>query len=79
MATPLTPIALEDWFDPYDYEHIRAYRHLEQTGSWPEGFIPEMVTIRSDGIWHILIPAKMAQEWMKQMEKGLIKTWDKDD
>jgi hypothetical protein len=30
---------LADFFDPNNIEHIRAYRHLENTGSWPKSFL----------------------------------------
>ena len=32
-----------EWFDVSNIDHLKAYRHLEQHGSWPEGFIPENV------------------------------------
>ncbi len=72
MTTPQNPISLYDWFDPYDHDHIRAYRQLENTGSWPEGFIPEEVEIPTSGLWHIQIVAKMAQAWMTAMEEGKV-------
>ena len=37
-----------DWFDPHNIEHLKAYRHMENTGRWPEDFLPddiEMVTV----------------------------------
>lgn len=30
---------LQDWFDPYNIDHIKAYDHLQKTGTWPEGFV----------------------------------------
>ncbi len=44
-------------------EHIKAYRHLQITGVWPKGFIPEEVDSYNVG-WHILIAGKMANEWI---------------
>ena len=34
-------MTLLDWFDPDNIEHLKAYKHLQETGIWPEGFIPE--------------------------------------
>jgi len=30
-----------DWFDMDNIEHLKAYKHLQDTGTWPKGFIPE--------------------------------------
>ena len=30
-----------DWFDVNNIEHLKAYKHLQDTGTWPKGFIPE--------------------------------------
>jgi hypothetical protein len=32
-----------EWFDPYNREHLDAYRHCEKTGFWPENFIPDNI------------------------------------
>ena len=68
-------MTLHEWFDPYDYEHIRAYRQLEQHGFWPEGFIPDHIEIGR--LWQVELTAKMAEAWLNAMERGLIKAWDK--
>ena len=68
-------MTLYEWFDPYDYEHIRAYRYLERNGFWPEGYIPDHIAIGN--LWQVEIGAKMAEAWMNAMERGLIKNWDK--
>lgn len=30
-----------DWFEVENIEHLKAYRHLQDTGSWPKDFIPK--------------------------------------
>jgi len=65
-------VNFDDWFDPYNMEHVSAYRHLERNGTWPEGFIPDDVEVRSDGLWNIIIVGKMAQAWLSTMENGEI-------
>ena len=47
-----------EWFNVQSDEHLAAYRILEQSGLWPEGFIPEEVSL-SPG-WHMQLMWKMA-------------------
>lgn len=60
--------SIVDWFDPNDPEHIRLWRHMEQTGRWPEGAVPDHVTI-SHGQWAMAIIAKQAACWMNHVEQ----------
>lgn len=32
-----------DWFDPNNHEHLIAFKHLRDTGTWPVGFLPSQV------------------------------------
>ena len=65
-----------DWFDPYDYAHIRAYRELERTGAFPEDVLPPYMELERPPAWQVSVIAKMGSAWMDAMEKGLIKVWD---
>ncbi len=56
---------LVDWFDPYNMEHIRAYRHLQNTGVWPYGFISAGVVIGMN--WQVLLQSKLAAAWVEHM------------
>lgn len=56
---------IEDWFDPHNENHIEAYQYLCQTGTWPEGFIPE--DVQCDHNWQILLWHKMADAWVGHM------------
>jgi len=56
---------IEEWFDPTDIEHIRAYVHLESTGCWPQDFIPADVEFNPP--WQIRLTAKMAHFWKEHM------------
>lgn len=49
---------------------MMAYKHLQEKGFWPEGFIPERMEF--EPAWQIILQGKMAEEYMKQLEKG----WD---
>ena len=53
---------LDDFFDPYNPEHMKAYEVLCNTGAWPKEFIASNFEIP-----HLCIPniqAKMAQAWL---------------
>ena len=52
------------WFDPYNSDHINAYVHLQKTGNWPVGFVPDDVEMES--WWFAGIIAKMADAWVRR-------------
>lgn len=52
-----------DFFDPHDINHVAAWKALEETGAWPQGFIPEG-TVMSEG-WHRSLSYKMADAWVE--------------
>jgi hypothetical protein len=54
-----------DYFDIYNADHLKAYQHLEKTGSWPEGFLPE--NIKFPPFWQINLSIKMALAWIKSI------------
>jgi len=47
------------WFDPSNPEHIVAYKHLEDKGVWPEGFIPDGMEFSPS--WHACIAFKIVK------------------
>lgn len=58
-------MTLTEYFDPYNIDHIKAYRHLEKYGFWPEDFIPEDIEIENN--WQISLLNKMAKAWIHYM------------
>ena len=56
-------MVFSEWFDPYNIEHIKAYKHLQDKGLWPEGFVP--AEIEMDNRWQFKIWAKMADCWIR--------------
>ena len=50
------------WFDPENDSHLRAWKHLSDTGSWPVGFIPEGTLFPT--MWQSQIAFKMADKWV---------------
>ena len=59
---------LIEWFDPYNRDHVAAYRHLQTTGFWPEGFIPPGMEIPT--YWNISVIGKLADAWINHMLEG---------
>lgn len=55
--------SLIDFFDPHNLEHMKAYGILINSGTWPEGFIPE--TVEFPAHWHMLLALKLADAWME--------------
>ena len=51
-----------EWFDPDDIDHLHAYHILQQTGAWPEGFIPEGIWIEPG--WQATLAFKLANKWI---------------
>lgn len=57
---------LSKFFDPYNSEHIRAFKHLQENGAWPKEFFDKVKeNISQDPHWYVSIQIKMAQAWMK--------------
>jgi len=54
---------IRDFFDEEHIEHIRAYKHLVNTGTWPEGFVPKDVMFESG--WKETITAKLANKFVE--------------
>jgi len=59
---------ITDFFDPYNMEHIKAYQHLIDKGSWPKGFVPENVEYGAQS--QINIAFKMSKVWVEQVLAG---------
>ena len=54
-----------DWFDPDNIEHLKAYRHLQNFGLWPGGFLPDDIEIPS--LWSTLIKNKIVEFFIDEM------------
>ncbi len=52
----------DEFFDAHNPEHRAAYRHLEKTGSWPDGFIPD--ELEMGPTWHVIAIARLGQAWL---------------
>lgn len=56
---------LVDFFDPHNIEHIRAYKHLMETGKWPLDFAIEASGHPTTQLWQVEIVNKMANAWVE--------------
>jgi len=59
-----------EWFQPNDVEHIRAYKHLMDTGIWPMEVVPKELywdTSFWPNCWQIGLAAKMADNWVSHI------------
>ena len=53
-----------DWFDIKNKEHLKAYRHLQDTGMWPRDFLPEGLKLGHG--WQIILKGIMAAEYVRE-------------
>ena len=74
--TTKKPETVTEFFDPYNVEHLKAYDHLCQTGSWPKGFLPEGIAPGCVGkveVDHLIeVVNNMANAWMAEAKAGRI-------
>ncbi len=61
---------LEDWFDPYNPEHMKAYEALCESGCWPESFVP--LHVCSNNLSVLSVYVKIAQARLHAMKHGQI-------
>jgi hypothetical protein len=63
-----------EWFDPDNIEHIKAYKELQETGTWPKYFYNE---IKDKGIelgpgWQLIVAYKLADKWIEYKLDGTV-------
>jgi hypothetical protein len=61
---------IEEFFDPYNPEHIDAFATLSETGSWPEGFADHC---RFDPCWLVALLGKLSQAWVDAVTDGRVR------
>ena len=61
-----------EFFDPYNVSHLKAYRHHEKTGFWPEGFVSDEMMKNCPLLWQAELTAKLARAWLQAAEDGHI-------
>ena len=61
-------MTIVEWFEPTNIEHIKAYKHLMDTGMWDKGFIPEDVEMTSQ--WNLMLMGKIVDHYVDEMLDG---------
>ena len=56
---------IADWFDVNNIEHLKAYKHLEDTGFWPKNFLPEEMEMPA--LWGVSLAHKLADAYIDMM------------
>jgi hypothetical protein len=57
-------IDILDWFDINNPAHLQACRHFMNTGKWPEGFIPQNVSLSRT--WQFGLMTLLAKAYMDE-------------
>ena len=57
--------SVEEFFDPYNPEHCRAYSHLCNKGMWPDGFIPDDVVLPTG--CQVTVSAMLVGAWINRI------------
>lgn len=61
---------ITEFFNPYNMEHIKAYKYLSIHGFWQEGFLPEDIEYANNSTWQAVLAFKMADVWVEQVLVG---------
>jgi hypothetical protein len=59
-------MTINDWFDVYNAAHVSAYEHLQTTGVWPEGFIPEGTEFENG--WISILHMQFTDAWVRHVK-----------
>jgi len=57
---------IKNWFDPYSDEHLDAFKEVNRTGMWPEGFVPNDMHFSS--FWRLELLEILAKAWLDHRE-----------
>jgi len=65
-------IKITDFFDPYNIDHIHAYKIMSNTGVWPKDFLPENIESKINGWDGLVLMKKCVNAWIEQALAGHI-------
>ena len=57
-----------DWFDIDNPKHLLTYKQLQNTGLWPEGFIPKDIKFTS--CWQVILDSRLANRFIEEKLSG---------
>lgn len=38
---------ISEWFNPKNIEHIKGYKHIQETGKWPQSLYEEIIQLEN--------------------------------
>jgi hypothetical protein len=56
-------MTIVEYFDPYNVEHLNAYQHLHEYGTWPSDFVGKREV---PYYWDRFIDNKIIDAWIKE-------------
>jgi len=61
-------MSIVDYFDPKNIEHIKAFKYMQDTGTWPKKFWKEMEAVGVEflGAWHSSLAFKIADVYVEE-------------
>lgn len=62
-------ISVVEWFNPYNMEHLQAWKDLQKIGFWPKPFWDKIVAndrIEMVNLWQVSIAHKIADAFVKE-------------
>src|SRR6266576_4307989 len=67
-----TVISIVDWFDAKNLAHLQAYQTMQNTGYWPEHFIPADVAFPI--CWNTMLRSKITDIYVEETIRRLTGT-----
>jgi hypothetical protein len=64
-----------EWFDIHSIEHLKAYAHLQSSGSWPKHFLPADV-VENDG-WREELNARIVDIYIRMKTVPAVRSTEK--
>lgn len=53
---------IDEWFDPHNIDHLKAYNHLRNYGEWPRDFLPDDLEYVFS--WQMILMSKIANAYI---------------
>lgn len=63
---------IDEWFNPKNIEHLKAFRHLQDFGTFPDNFLPNHIIVTHN--WYINVLIGMAECWLYSNIEGAEKS-----
>ena len=63
-------ISIVDWFNPTNHEHLKAFKELQFTGTWPKEFWVKnnMDLMVIPTCWHYALMSKIVDHYLNNID-----------